>query len=843
MQELCDIVWADEKFQSMSRLLEKSWLCKDLGLDTPVTGSDIDASKLMRAAAILSCSSNPIHRRASFRVATSTYGVFGTEKLPLNQALRVVLARLGNFPSFATRPDVEASFADLPLSLVHEELASATKRVVPISGSDVYLTDFQHGLWSSLKARTSIAISAPTSAGKSFVLQNHLASLFNINHPLVVVYLVPTRALISQVCFDLNKIITGEGKNKAEIISIPIDAETALASRAVYVMTQERLQLMLNNHPNFLADVLVVDEAHSIGEGSRGVLLQWVIDDFLIRNPSLQILFASPAVRNLDVFARLFGINQLVELTSKEPTVAQNFLIIKIQSATKGTIAISTAGDGSSTTYTEIDTISLGQTIASRVDKLVQISASLGLGSSNIIYANGSADAEKIALQLMDMFASRETTTAQRELAELAKEAVHPNYVLVDCVQKGIAFHYSNIPTQLRLAIEEAVSNGVLDYLVCTSTLLQGVNLPAKNLFMCIPEKGKSHPLESIDFWNLSGRAGRLRREFQGNIFLIDYEKWKKQPLEGAKDAFVVPAIEQAINHQSAELISLIENKVPPEKKQSHELDSTFVRLFTDYKTGKLNTTLNRISIEKSSDEYATLINALALADTNVSLPVSVIRLTPGISAHKQQDLFNYFKNRISASKQFALNLIPLHPRENDAFNSYAEVLRVCYEIVLQLPPESKIHRFHAVIALHWIRGIPLPRLIDFQIKRKAKEDRRKIIREMLNVIEKDIRFQAVRLFGCYNTLLSYALREAGFTELAETLPQLPLYLELGASDKTMISFISLGLSRVTAMKLNDAAGRKDMDVPAVREWLASRAPDSLGLSPLLLLEVKALLS
>lgn len=95
-------------------------------------------------------------------------------------------------------------------------------------------------------------------------------------------------------------------------------------------MTQERVQLGLNSSSKFKADLIVVDEAHSIADGSRGILLQWVVDDLLIRNNGAQILFASPNIGNLDVFARLFGLSNVTEFSSIEPTVAQNFLLISI---------------------------------------------------------------------------------------------------------------------------------------------------------------------------------------------------------------------------------------------------------------------------------------------------------------------------------------------------------------------------------------------------------------------------------------------------------------------------------------------------------------------------------
>jgi hypothetical protein len=57
-----------------------------------------------------------------------------------------------------------------------------------------------------------------------------------------------------------------------------------------------------------------------------------------------------------------------------------------------------------------------------------------------------------------------------------------------------------------------------------------------------------------------------------------------------------------------------------------------------------------------------------------------------------------------------------------------------------------------------------------------------------------------------------------------------------------MISFIALGLSRVTAMKLNELSARKDLDVPGALQWLRSRPLETLGLSTLLMDEVRAIL-
>lgn len=839
--ELSARVWESPGFHQAMQLIEVAWLKRELGV-ADSEGVPLDkAEKIMRAAAILASSDQQAHREAAFRAATCAYELLGVAELPMDQALRVVLSRLGNFPSLATKPDVDAALSALPFSLVTEELEEAAARSVTVNEEQLVFTNFQFDLWSKLSANERIALSAPTSAGKSFVLQNYLVSVFSEGKPLAIVYVVPTRALIAQVAFDLGAFFQeARAKTAPDIITIPPDPDTTLSKQAIYVMTQERVQLTLASHPEFSAAIVVVDEAQSISEGARGVLLQWVLDDLLARNPKAQILFASPNIRNLHVFSQLFGLEDIRQVSSSEPTVAQNFLTVKITSTTKGRVLVTRASPSSETEVAQID---IGHPLASRVEKLVHVAAKLGQRHANIVYANGAADAEKIAMQLADLFTGRAPTAELTALSELAHEVVHPNYVLGECLTRGVAFHYSNMPTQLRRAVEEAVTKGQVDYLVCTSTLLQGVNLPVRNIFMCQPERGKSHPLDSTDFWNLSGRAGRLRREFQGNIFLIDYSRWKTKPLEGPKDAVITPAIESTMRENQEQLISVMRNQGQPGRSDDPALETAFGRLYSDFKRGLLNDTLSRAGFGEGVEATA-FSSALVAADEQITLAPEVIRLSPNISAHKQERLFGSLRVETAKGRAHAARLVPEHPRDADAFESYARILRQCYDLILGLDTTRGLHRFHALMALKWMRGQPLPQIIEEQIRRDTRsKDQRTIIRETLELIENHIRFQAVRLFGCYNTLLKHALTIDHFEDLAGGIPSLPLYLEVGASDKTMISFIALGLSRVTAMKLNDLSARKDLDTVGALQWLRSRQLEQLGLSPLLLDELRSMLA
>ena len=248
------------------------------------------------------------------------------------------------------------------------------------------------------------------------------------------------------------------------------------------------------------------------------------------------------------------------------------------------------------------------------------------------------------------------------------------------------------------------------------------------------------------------------------------------------------------------------------------------VRTYTDHKKGILETTLSRAGVSSSDERANRFSNALSAADSIITLPSEVIRFTSSVSAHKQQALYKHLAQQIHQGEAAARNLLPRHPRETEAYQSYADILKLCHSLILGIDIAKNLHRFHALIALRWVRGWPLPRIIEDQIRRRPSTNSRTTIRATLELIETQIRFQAVRLFGCYNSLLQFALRTAGFNELAASIPSLPLFLEVGASDRTMISFISLGLSRVTAMRLNELSARKDLDVPTALQWLRTRS-------------------
>ena len=87
------------------------------------------------------------------------------------------------------------------------------------------------------------------------------------------------------------------------------------------------------------------------------------------------------------------------------------------------------------------------------------------------------------------------------------------------------------MPSLIRLEVERLFRSGKIRFLICTSTLIEGVNLSCRTIVLRGPRKGIGHPMEAHDFWNLAGRAGRWGNEFQGNIICIDPKDTNAWPI------------------------------------------------------------------------------------------------------------------------------------------------------------------------------------------------------------------------------------------------------------------------------------------------------------------------
>lgn len=150
----------------------------------------------------------------------------------------------------------------------------------------------------------------------------------------------------------------------------------------------------------------------------------------------------------------------------------------------------------------------------------------LGEGARSIVYSNSKDNVVEYALQYATQLQPLHDSDLD-VLAQDIRQDVHGDYYLADIVEKGVAYHMGYLPSTIRARIESLYKDGKIHTLFCTSTLLEGVNLPADNLFITSHKNGGD--MSPVDFRNLMGRVGRIEFNLYGNVFLVCIKRKTKK--------------------------------------------------------------------------------------------------------------------------------------------------------------------------------------------------------------------------------------------------------------------------------------------------------------------------
>lgn len=702
---------------------------------------------------------------------------------------------------------------------------------------------FQSKFWESATANKWLSVSAPTSVGKSFILETWIQDFLARNPLSLVLYIVPTRALISEVETDLIKRLDPQGNGSIHIATMPFERTYERDKSNVMVFTQERLQIFLNafSTPPRI-DLLVVDEAHKIGDGYRGVFLQQVIESINRLNPNAKVIFASPFTSNPELLLEDAPKGQAASILSTEVTVNQN-LIWASQMPRKPKewkLSLCTANE-----VIDVGTFTLENSPTPTTKRLPFVAYTLSKGKpGNIIYENGAASAEKTAQQLFDCVAEEEAVDSEiLALIELCEKTIHPKFLLNRVLTRGIAFHYGNMPLLVRSEIERLFSANKITYLVCTSTLVEGVNMSCKNIFVRGPKKGRERKMKAEDFWNLAGRAGRWGREFQGNVICVDAnvpELWDSGSPPRNKSGVQISRSTDKVLADIATLFEYIHSEEHLRLSSNNpELEHVFSYLTTAFaRYGSLESCpfldrKDRAAIQELDVVIGDVI-------TKLSFPIEIINRNPGISPLLMESLFQRFAK---PSDKPVERLLLSDPGSEDALKSYTEAFsRISSHLSDRLGFSYQQNYVRALLVVRWVSGYSLSRLITDRIRyvkeKGAIVSDASVIREVMKDVEEIARYQAPKLLSCYNDLLSYYLESTGRSDLSKEVRDLSLYLELGLSQQTQIALAEMGLSRTAAVLLSELIAKDDLNQSDCINWISENQAAIDVLPKLVVLEV-----
>ena len=428
----------------------------------------------------------------------------------------------------------------------------------------------------------------PTSAGKTLLAEFNIIVTKALRADAKIVYIVPSRALVNQVYFDLKSDLEPLDfiiEKTSSAIEIDPTEDSFLSGDEkidVLVSTPEKLDLLIRRKHPSVDDVsmFIIDEAHTIQNGERGAKLELLLAILRRERPNAKYMLLSPFIKNADntITEWLGGGNSIkVDWKPSEklmlginthitPKRTKNEIHIEVLQSPYESIKpigktiipnpyeITTTGDK-------------GQILEFSIKHFAEKEKAF------LVLCNGKAPANNRASFISDFVDDFEIHDDVKLVKKFIEDEVGRQTLLSRVIEKGIVTHHSGMSDETKLLVEHLIRERQVQFVCASTTIAEGVNFPVSTVFFDDYRKGRDSKLDSNDFWNIAGRAGRTLVDNYGKIIL---------PFNS--DANIKSAkslINKSANELTSVLAELFENAEIIEQKLK-EIDG-LKELFRDY--------------------------------------------------------------------------------------------------------------------------------------------------------------------------------------------------------------------------------------------------------------------
>lgn len=347
--------------------------------------------------------------------------------------------------------------------------------------SEIYFHEEQANLANLLHSKMSVIASAPTSFGKSLIIDEIIASKRYKN----IVIIQPTLALLDET---RKRFRMFHGSYNVVLSTSQVPAEE---KGNIFLFTAERVVEYKHFPP---IEFFVIDEFYKLSlnrEDDRAIALNQAFYKLLKHTKFFYLL--GPPVDSIPV-----------DSNTNVP-----YLWFPSKFATVATDEIALANNLKKNTERKRELL---------FKKLTE------LEEPTIVYCAAPASATKLANQFgkwIETYVQPSRSEDVRDMCEWIAENVNPQWCLCSLLQIGVAFHHGALPRHLGSSIVDAFNSGSIRWLFCTSTLIEGVNTAAKNIILFDKKKGIK-PIDYFDFRNIAGRSGRMLRHYIGRVFKFE---------------------------------------------------------------------------------------------------------------------------------------------------------------------------------------------------------------------------------------------------------------------------------------------------------------------------------
>ncbi|XP_061206956.1 helicase POLQ-like isoform X1 [Neopsephotus bourkii] len=394
------------------------------------------------------------------------------------------------------------------------------------------LYDWQHDclMLESLQQRRNLIYSLPTSGGKTLVaeiiiLQELLCRQKDVLMILPYVAIVQEKIRsLSSFGIELGFLVEEYAGSKGRFPPIK-----RRIKKSLYIATIEKGHALVNSliETERIDDVglIVVDELHMLGEGSRGATLEMTL---------AKILYASKNTQIIGMSATLNNVGDLQKFLQAE-YYTNNFRPVELKEYIKiqDTIYAVDSKTENGFTFSRLLNFKYSSSLEKAdPDHIIALVTEVIPKYSCLIFCPTKKNCENVASMVCKYLKKEFRAHREKEKQDLIKNlkyigngSVCP--VLKQTIPFGIAYHHSGLTNDERKIIEEAYSAGILCLLACTATLAAGVNLPARRVILRAPYVANDF-LKKNQYKQMIGRAGRAGIDSAGESILIVQEKDKR---------------------------------------------------------------------------------------------------------------------------------------------------------------------------------------------------------------------------------------------------------------------------------------------------------------------------
>lgn len=343
-----------------------------------------------------------------------------------------------------------------------------------------------------IRLNNALIVSAPTSFGKTFCIFEYIARY----EPSNIVLIVPTLALVEEYFRKiLRKYRKAFTKYKVHTSVIESD-DYCNVDNNIFILTHDRIvnESLCDKLPQI--DFLVIDEVYKLEtdiENDRVLVLNMAYYKLALKSSKYVLL--APFISNVEDTEQL-NMNPVFWKTDYSPVVNDiwqiDILMEKERFPMVGKILAEYCFDEKTLIYFP--------TVTSLYNYV-----------SKYLIQEPKIDNLPIDVNFF---------------LEWAKEEIHEEWCIVTAMERGYLIHNGQIPLGTRtFQLDRYEDDDRFNKMLCTSTLLEGVNTTAQNIIISRPSRKSNEPgkdyFEAFDFFNLVGRTGRLTKSFIGNAYYI----------------------------------------------------------------------------------------------------------------------------------------------------------------------------------------------------------------------------------------------------------------------------------------------------------------------------------